>query len=435
MRQTTPLPDSTFAVPQSDSAISSRHRSMEERRIGSVRVAALFGAVVTAVYICYHFVSNRFSLRPFEQLAVSIEFAFFCLFVAAIVAARSYRIAVSYLLLAVFCTLFTLMACLFGREGGSHMFLLILGPIAALTLEIRRPHAVLAICLVAALLHLAIQFYIPPSMNPYAPFWPQIGNPFRPAQQAGQAHAFYIMGIFAIEFGVGLCTYFAMRWAMMAEAALMREFARSELLLANLLPASIAARLKDRPNDIIAESFDSISILFADVVNFTPASAARPPQEVIDFLGRLFAEFDGLAERHGLEKIKTIGDCYMVAGGMPERSEGHVRAMAEMALDMIALSATLTAGFDPRTAIRVGMHLGPAMAGVIGHTKPYYDVWGDTINVAARLEAASDPGSIQVSAEVRQALGPDYRFVGRGLVDIRGKGPMELYFLTGRSIA
>lgn len=172
-------------------------------------------------------------------------------------------------------------------------------------------------------------------------------------------------------------------------------------------------------------------MLFADVVGFTPRAATRRPDATVRFLERVFSEFDALAEKHGLEKIKTIGDSYMVAGGLPVSGGNHTYAVADMALDMIKAAEKLTEEFGEDVSIRIGFHAGPAIAGVIGRRKPFYDVWGDTINVAARMEWL--PGRIQITSEVKNLLGERYNFEERGIVNVKGKGPMPLFFLNGRS--
>jgi adenylate cyclase len=229
-----------------------------------------------------------------------------------------------------------------------------------------------------------------------------------------------------------IAAFYTFQRAEASEDALEAEHERSERLLLNLMPASIAARLKQRPGEIIADDLPAVTILFADIVGFTPRAARLPADRLVSFLNRVFSEFDVLAERHGLEKIKTIGDAYMVGGGLPEQREGHASAVAEMALDMLDVARALSTEFGEEIAVRIGIHSGPAVAGVIGSRKLFYDVWGDTVNTAARMEQHGQAGMIQVSQEARQAIGDGYSFKERGAVGIKGKGRMTLYFLTGR---
>jgi class 3 adenylate cyclase len=225
---------------------------------------------------------------------------------------------------------------------------------------------------------------------------------------------------------------YALKLAESAEAALSQEYQRSEGLLQNLMPNSIAARLKQNPDQIIADHFDDVTILFADIVDFTPRAMRLPPAHVVGFLNRVFSEFDRLAEKHNLEKIKTIGDAYMVAGGMPDRSSGHCAAVAEMALDMLDQVKQLGSELGDDLRLRIGIHTGPAIAGVIGTRKLFYDVWGDTVNTASRMESHGSSGRIQVTENARSVLGSAYKFEYRGVVEVKGKGPMTLYYLKGR---
>ncbi|WP_292171716.1 adenylate/guanylate cyclase domain-containing protein [Mesorhizobium sp.] len=225
--------------------------------------------------------------------------------------------------------------------------------------------------------------------------------------------------------------YYALSVGDRAEAALASEYERSENLLENLMPKSIAARLKENPEEIIADHFDDVAILFADIVDFTPRASKLPPVEIVQFLNRVFTKFDRLAATHGLEKIKTVGDAYMVAGGMPDLQVGHARRVAELALDMLDASRDLSEAVGEEIAIRIGIHVGPAVAGVIGTQKLFYDVWGDTVNTASRMESQGNAGRIQVTEQAKAAIGSDFRFEPRGVVDIKGKGPLTLYYLVG----
>jgi len=203
-----------------------------------------------------------------------------------------------------------------------------------------------------------------------------------------------------------------------------------ERLLLNILPASIADRLQ-HGESMIADRHEEMAVLFADVVDFTPFAARRAPADVVGVLNQVFTIFDRLADRYGLEKIKTIGDAYMVAGGLTPDA-GGVQQAADMALDMVdAMNDYRTYGADA-LQIRVGLHIGPAVAGIIGLKKFIYDVWGDTVNTASRLESNGVPGRIQVTAATAQRLASGYIFEPRGTVDIKGKGPIETLFLVAR---
>lgn len=219
------------------------------------------------------------------------------------------------------------------------------------------------------------------------------------------------------------------------EQAFLREIQaereKSERLLLNILPAPIAARLK-QTSEIIADHFEDVSILFADIVNFTPLAACMPPAEMIQMLNEVFSTLDALVEEHGLEKVKTVGDAYMAVGGLPLPRRDHLEAVADMALDVLACTAHFARCDGELFQVRVGIHTGPVVAGVIGAKKFSYDLWGDTVNVASRMESHGLPGKIQVTQEVYDRLQGAYRFEQRGEIAIKGKGNMTTYWLLGR---
>jgi class 3 adenylate cyclase len=217
--------------------------------------------------------------------------------------------------------------------------------------------------------------------------------------------------------------------AYLAQLRVERE--KSERLLLNILPSAIAERLKE-DQGVIAESFTEATILFSDVVGFTQMSALITPVELVYLLNEIFSSFDELATRHGLEKIKTIGDAYMVAAGLPERRANHAEAMAEMALDMQDALAAFNRTRGTSLNIRTGINTGPVVAGIIGTSKFIYDLWGDAVNTASRMESHSAPGRIQVTASTFERLRHNYLFEERGLINIKGKGDMSTYFLLGR---
>ena len=202
----------------------------------------------------------------------------------------------------------------------------------------------------------------------------------------------------------------------------------NQRLLLNVLPASIAEKLKQQVG-IIAERFEDVSVLFADIVGFTPLSARLSPTELIELLNRVFSGFDELADQHGLEKIKTIGDAYMVAGGLIEPNPDHLAAMATMALAMHENVRKLNSEFDG-LSLRIGLQVGSVIAGVIGIRKFIYDIWGDTVNTASRLESHGAPGRIHVSETVFERLQGRFAFEARGTIELKGRGPMHTYFLN-----
>jgi PAS domain S-box-containing protein len=225
-----------------------------------------------------------------------------------------------------------------------------------------------------------------------------------------------------------------------AEDALRSEQEKSERLLLNVLPQPIADRLKqglgllDEPqtSSLIAESFDEVTILFADIVNFTTLSSNISASDLVGLLNRIFLVFDDLCEKHGLEKIKTIGDAYMVVGGLPTPQANHVEAIADMALDMQQAIAQFTTQQGYPISVRIGINSGSVIAGVIGKKKFNYDLWGDAVNSASRMESHGMAGKIQVSEATYERLKDNYVFEPRGVIEVKGKGEMTTYWLIGK---
>jgi adenylate cyclase len=216
-----------------------------------------------------------------------------------------------------------------------------------------------------------------------------------------------------------------------ALAALRVEQAKAENLLLNILPQSIADKLK-ADSQTIADQFSSASILFADVVDFTPLSERLPPAEVVGLLDYLFSHFDQLVERHGLEKIKTIGDCYMVASGVPSPRPDHARALALMALDMQAAMRSVDEVGHLGLRLRIGINSGPVVAGVIGRKRFLYDLWGDAVNTASRMESHGTSGQIQITRATKELLEDEFVCEPRGTISVKGKGEMEAWYLVSR---
>ena len=213
-----------------------------------------------------------------------------------------------------------------------------------------------------------------------------------------------------------------------ALTALRAEHERAEALLVNVLPSSIADRLK-AADRTIADHFDETSILFADVVDFTPLSQLLPPAEMVGILDRLFSHFDTLVERHGLEKIKTVGDCYMAAAGVPDPHADHARRVALLALDMRdAVGSAAVAGREG-LELRIGINSGPVVAGVIGRKRFLYDLWSDAVNTASRMESHGTPGEIQITRATYELLKDEFVCRRRGTISVKGKGDMETWYL------
>ncbi len=215
-----------------------------------------------------------------------------------------------------------------------------------------------------------------------------------------------------------------------ANEQLLQEQEKSERLLLNILPAAISNRLKEGQSSI-ADGFPEATILFADIVNFTPLSTQVAPLELVELLNQIFSAFDRLTEQYGLEKIKTIGDAYMVAGGLPTPRPDHAEAIAHMALGMQREIARFRQELKIPLHLRIGINTGPVVAGVIGTKKFIYDLWGDTVNVASRMESQGMAGGIQVTQATYERLKHRYHFKQRGMIVVKGKGEMMTYLLQG----
>jgi adenylate cyclase len=231
--------------------------------------------------------------------------------------------------------------------------------------------------------------------------------------------------VFAIVLAVPV-SFAARRVSRRYEDQILQEQAKSDNLLLNILPEATAIRMK-KNEDIIVDHYKTVSVLFCDIVNFTPLSAQIGPVELVKLLNRVFTEFDNLCQTHKIEKIKTIGDGYMAVSGVPEPNYDHAAPLANMALEMLWKIKQVDAKLD----IRIGIHTGDVIAGVIGSKKFSFDLWGDTVNTAARLESHGTPGKIHCSQEYFESLNTTYAFEDCGLVEIKGKGDMHTYFLTG----
>jgi class 3 adenylate cyclase len=215
-------------------------------------------------------------------------------------------------------------------------------------------------------------------------------------------------------------------------AELAQKNKENERLLLNILPVSIAERLK-RGEAVIADACSAATILFADIVGFTDLSTRIAPTELVELLSGLISDFDRLAQEHGVEKIKTIGDSYMAVAGLPQARHDHAESAVRLALDMLDAAARRKTRDGKSLQLRIGINSGPVIAGVIGIHKFAYDLWGDTVNIASRMESHGEPGRIQVTEATYNLLKEQYEFESRGKLEIKGKGPMSTYFVPVRS--
>ncbi len=317
-----------------------------------------------------------------------------------------------------FAYLFTAYACAqLGTDSGLQFYFFV-G--AALTiLVIGSDHLAIASALAAsgAALAITLEWIVVPNTGVFPESWMRVS---------------FAITVAAASLMMVIVVGSAMRRIDRAENALRLEFAKSEALLANILPDSIATRLKDRDDAIIADGYEDASILFADIAGYTERASDTDPAELVVFLNRLFTDFDALVDRHGLEKIKTSGDSYMVVSGVPHPRPDHLESLACLALDMAAAVDGLRDQQGREVPLRIGIAAGPVVAGIVGSRKFFYDVWGDAVNVASRMESTDEEGRIQVPQAVYDRINASYVFEERGEVDVKGKGPMHTWYLVGR---
>ncbi|WP_297735332.1 adenylate/guanylate cyclase domain-containing protein [Mycobacterium sp.] len=304
-----------------------------------------------------------------------------------------------------------------GTASGSQFFFLVGACIVVLLLGIEHIVLASALAAVAAGLIITVEFLVPRNTG-LQPAW---------ATSTG----FVITAVSSVVMVV-VTVWFALRDTARAEAVMEAQYERSETLLENMLPASIAERLKEPGRSVIADKYDDASVLFADIVGFTERASGTPPADLVRFLDRLYGAFDALVDKHGLEKIKVSGDSYMVVSGVPRPRPDHARALADFALDIANVAAGLKDPHGEPIPLRVGMACGPVVAGVVGSRRFFYDVWGDAVNVASRMESTDSVGRIQVPEAMYARLKDEFVLQERGSIDIKGKGPMRTWYLIGR---
>jgi guanylate cyclase len=235
---------------------------------------------------------------------------------------------------------------------------------------------------------------------------------------------FFVMNISAVSIiAITLLAYFVRQRNVYQE--------KSETLLYNILPREIAAILRD-DNRTIANHFNKASVLFADMVDFTPMSAEMSPTAMVELLNEIFTHFDGLVEQYDLEKIKTVGDCYMVAAGAPRPRFDHAQVIVKLALDMLEYVGSREFKASRPVNFRIGVNTGPVLAGVIGRKKFIYDLWGDTVNIASRMESHGLGGTIQITRETYESIKGDFVCEPRGTVNVKGRGEMEVWMVVSK---
>ena len=304
-----------------------------------------------------------------------------------------------------------------GTGSGLQFYFLVASCLVVLQLGVDRIVLAASLAAIAAGLVITLQFLVPLDTGAQPPWSLSLG--FVVTTTSG-----CVMVVATV--------WYAVREIVRAETAMELEYERSEALLANILPASVAERLKDPGRNIIADKYDDASVLFADIAGFTERASEMAPDKLIRFLDRLYSDFDALVDKHGLEKIKVSGDSYMVVSGVPHPRPDHVEAIANLALDMAEAAGELKDMQGQAVPLRIGLANGPVVAGVVGSRRFFYDVWGDAVNVASRMESTDSVGRIQVPEEVYQRLKNDFVLQERGAVEVKGKGLMRTWYLVGR---
>jgi adenylate cyclase len=412
--QGTVRPDCVAAVRSQTRDIRQHYAVSAARRARILNIASWLAVAVSA-----SFVTMQFLMATWLWQVVSINICAALIF-AIIPTLQRFGDLVAPLtfIIAAFVTVFA--SCWdVGTGSGAQLFFIVGACLVVLVLGTE--HIFLASCLagVSAALVIATEFLIPRDTG-LQPAW---------AQSTG----FVITTISACVMVV-VTMWFALRDTDRAEAVMEEQYERSEALLANMLPASIAERLKEPERQVIADKYDDASVLFADIVGFTERASSTPPADLVRFLDRLYSAFDRLVDKHELEKIKVSGDSYMVVSGVPRPRPDHVHALADFALDMADAAAALKDPHGRPVPLRVGLATGPVVAGVVGSRRFFYDVWGDAVNVASRMESTDSVGQIQVPDDVYERLKDEFVLRERGLIDVKGKGLMRTWYLVGRRV-
>lgn len=377
-----------------------------KRRLKILNMFSYLIAVTTLIYAVQH-LSMDYHRYEYVILINS------CLVVAALAVPFSHRISDTagglLLVISEFIALIALTSLL-GRAAGVHVQYFIVPAATFVVFGLKRLALIVPIILIALALHLYAWFAFPDA-HASIPVAHEVVDPL------------YTQAAITTMALIGATVYYAFSLAETAKAEI-------DTLLRNILPDSIVERLKSQPGVAVADSFDDASILFADISGFVAMAIRLGAQRTVALLNTIVTDFDALAEKHDVEKIKTIGDAYMAASGLPEPSPGHTDRLIAFAADMLDAIDRIRRESDVDIAIRIGIATGPVMAGVIGRKKFSYDIWGDAVNLASRLEAQSQPGRILVCARTRTVLQDRFAFESRGLVDIKGAGAQEVYFLA-----
>ncbi len=390
---------------------TSGYRRDIKRRLMILNVFAYLIILTTVIFALRYGLTEGAEYRPLVliNLCIALVVAFVPF------AHRFSEIAGGLLIVVTEYVALTGIASYLGREGGTALLFVIGAAAPFFVFGLERIRLAVAVVVIGLVLHLYVWFSYPPG-SAFIPPNPRVLNDLYTQS------AITTFGLIAVT------VWYAFRLVENAKG-------ETDRLLRNILPEKIVERLKSKPDTLIADTFDSASILFSDISGFVPLARSLGAAKVVDLLNTIVREFDALAAKHGVEKIKTIGDAYMAAAGIPEPAADHTERVARLGLDMLAFIERLRRETGIDIAIRIGIASGPVMAGVIGTNKFSYDVWGDTVNLASRLENRSVPGRILICPACRQRLEHAFTFESRGAIEIKGVGMQETFFVTGQKAA
>ncbi len=401
-----------LALARLQSSPSSYRSDRVDRRLHVLAIASWIAAAVTASFAIFQLVLGGPTWGlGFVNLASSLAFL-------AIPWLRRFGQWVAGMTFVVLSyTAVAFMCFSIGTGTGLQFYFLVSATLAVLVIGIERIALASAIAAFGIAIAIALEMTVPHDRG-LVPPW---------ALTAG-----YISSAVSSVVMIIATIWYTLRETERAETAMEAEYVRSERLLTNILPESIADRLKDPSHTVIADKYDDASILFADIAGYTKRASDTAPAELVRFLDRLYTNLDALVDQHGLEKIKTSGDSYMVVSGVPNPREDHLEALAALALDIAEAVADLKDSEGRDVPLRIGMAAGPVVAGVVGAKKFFYDVWGDAVNVASRMESTDEEGRIQVPENIYQRLRTSFTLEERGYIDIKGKGLMHTWYLVAR---
>ena len=377
-----------------------------KRRLMILNLISYLIVASTLVYVVQHSVLDYDVYKPIILINLALVFAA----LAVPFAHRINEIAGALIIVSAEWAALIAFTMYLGHHAGVHLQYFVGAAAPFVVLGLNRLWLVAAVILSGLALHLASWFWFPEQAA-------------RIPADREVIDSLYVQAAITTVGLIAASVYYAFRLAEQAKA-------ETDNLLRNILPDAIVERLKAKPEEIIADQFTDASVLFADISGFVALARSLGSAKTVALLNEIVTEFDDLAKAHGVEKIKTIGDAYMVASGIPEPCDDHLLRLANMGLAMLSTVERIAAERSLPLSMRVGFASGPVMAGVIGKQKFSYDVWGDAVNLAARLENLSQPGRILVCPRCKSLLENDFSFESRGEVEIKGLGPREVFFLT-----